>query len=225
MVRFSFTTTTQKLATTATGIDVTGTVTATGTSVFASLDISGDIDVDGTTNLDVVDIDGAVDMASTLKVGSTITINDPVQTTYGLVSKVKSVYLSSTDATYANLTIRKEAATSTDYLQFRDSGNALLARLTYLGGLTTYPAAGGHAVFNEDGADADFRVESATTANAFFVEGSSGNVGIGTSSPASDTANERILQVNAPTTYATLSLSTSRESVAGNNIGKISLMY
>jgi hypothetical protein len=32
-----------KLATTATGIDVTGTVTATGTSVFASLDISGDI--------------------------------------------------------------------------------------------------------------------------------------------------------------------------------------
>ena len=44
------------------------TVTATGTSVFASLDISGDIDVDGTTNLDVVDIDGAVDMASTLNV-------------------------------------------------------------------------------------------------------------------------------------------------------------
>jgi hypothetical protein len=42
-----------KLATTATGINVTGTVTATGTSVFASLDISGDIDVDGTTNLDV----------------------------------------------------------------------------------------------------------------------------------------------------------------------------
>jgi hypothetical protein len=42
-----------KLATTATGIDVTGTVTATGTSVFASLDISGDIDVDGTSNLDI----------------------------------------------------------------------------------------------------------------------------------------------------------------------------
>jgi hypothetical protein len=40
--------------------DVSGTVTATGTSVFASLDISGDIDVDGTTNLDVVDIDGAL---------------------------------------------------------------------------------------------------------------------------------------------------------------------
>jgi hypothetical protein len=62
-----------KLATTATGIDVTGTVTATGTSVFASLDISGDIDVDGTANLDVVDIDGAVDMASTLLVTGVLT--------------------------------------------------------------------------------------------------------------------------------------------------------
>ena len=53
--------------------DVSGTVTATGTSVFASLDISGDIDVDGTTNLDAVDIDGAVDMASTLNVTGAMT--------------------------------------------------------------------------------------------------------------------------------------------------------
>jgi hypothetical protein len=63
-----------RLATSASGIGVTGTVTATGTSVFANLDISGDVDIDGTTNLDVVDIDGAVDMASTLAVGSTIAI-------------------------------------------------------------------------------------------------------------------------------------------------------
>ena len=54
------------------------TVTASGTSVFASLDISGDIDVDGTTNLDVVDIDGAVDMASTLAVGSNVTVTGNV---------------------------------------------------------------------------------------------------------------------------------------------------
>jgi hypothetical protein len=52
------------------------TVTASGTSVFASLDISGDIDVDGTTNLDVVDIDGAVDMASTLTVGSHLSVTN-----------------------------------------------------------------------------------------------------------------------------------------------------
>jgi hypothetical protein len=64
----------EKLATSASGVDITGTVTATGTSVFASLDISGDIDVDGTTNLDVVDIDGAVDMASTLTMSAGGTI-------------------------------------------------------------------------------------------------------------------------------------------------------
>jgi hypothetical protein len=52
-------------------------------------------------------------------------------------------------------------------------------------GAVTTPAAGGHAVFNEGGVDADFRVESDTKTHAFFVEGSSGNVGINNSSPAS----------------------------------------
>jgi hypothetical protein len=50
-------------------LGVGGTVTGTGTSVFASLDISGDIDVDGTTNLDAVDVDGAVQIDNTLSVG------------------------------------------------------------------------------------------------------------------------------------------------------------
>jgi len=43
----------------------------------------------------------------------------------------------------------------------------------------------GAVVINESGADVDFRIESDTNANALFLEGSSGNVGIGTSSPAS----------------------------------------
>jgi len=38
-------------------------------------------------------------------------------------------------------------------------------------------------VINEDSRDMDFRVESDNSANALLVEGSSGNVGIGTSSP------------------------------------------
>jgi hypothetical protein len=42
----------------------------------------------------------------------------------------------------------------------------------------------GGAVFNETGADVDFRVESDTVDHALFVQGSDGNVGIGTSSPA-----------------------------------------
>jgi hypothetical protein len=51
------------------------------------------------------------------------------------------------------------------------------------GGLTTIPAAGGHAVFNEDSADADFRVESDNNAHMLFVDGGANAVGIGTSGP------------------------------------------
>jgi hypothetical protein len=42
----------------------------------------------------------------------------------------------------------------------------------------------GGAVFNEASADVDFRVESDNDANALFVQGSDGYVGIGTSGPA-----------------------------------------
>jgi hypothetical protein len=41
----------------------------------------------------------------------------------------------------------------------------------------------GAAVFNESGADVDFRIESDTNANAFFLQGSDGKIGIGTASP------------------------------------------
>lgn len=42
----------------------------------------------------------------------------------------------------------------------------------------------GAIVFNEDGQDIDFRIESNSITSAFFVEGSSGNVGVGESAPA-----------------------------------------
>lgn len=42
----------------------------------------------------------------------------------------------------------------------------------------------GELVINEAGADVDFRVESDTNANALFVDGATGNMGIGTNSPA-----------------------------------------
>jgi len=41
-------------------------------------------------------------------------------------------------------------------------------------------------VINDDGADIDFRVESDNLAHALFVQGSNGNVGIGTNNPASN---------------------------------------
>ena len=56
--------------------------------------------------------------------------------------------------------------------------------------LTGALSAKGGAVFNEDSADVDFRVESDNDANAFFVEGSSGSIGIGTSSPVASSGGK-----------------------------------
>ena len=53
------------------------------------------------------------------------------------------------------------------------------------GTFTGAVSAKGGAVFNEDSADVDFRVESNTIDDALFVQGSDGFVGIGTQSPSS----------------------------------------
>ena len=62
--------------------------------------------------------------------------------------------------------------------------------LTSVGTLTALNVGGdssldGAVVINETGADKDFRVESDISANALFVQGSDGRVGIGTGSPTS----------------------------------------
>ena len=54
-------------------------------------------------------------------------------------------------------------------------------RIDSTGGLITKPAIGGHAVFNENGIDADFRVESDSLTHALFVEGNTSNVYMGSS--------------------------------------------
>jgi len=62
---------------------------------------------------------------------------------------------------------------------------AMAGTLGVTGDITLSNIAGG-AVFNEAGADVDFRVESDTVDHALFVDGATGNVGIGTSSPDAD---------------------------------------
>ena len=56
-------------------------------------------------------------------------------------------------------------------------------RVGFNGALTTLPITNGHAVFNEGGVDADFRVESDTNTHAFFVDAGNSSVSIGTSTP------------------------------------------
>jgi DUF2075 family protein len=96
-------------------------------------------------------------------------------------------------------------------LEFRttsDGSTALATRLTIgnVGAFTTNPAAGGHAVFNEAGIDADFRVESDGNVNMLFVDGENNKVGIGTSAPARtlsiwDTVNGYNLELQQRSAY------------------------
>jgi hypothetical protein len=73
----------------------------------------------------------------------------------------------------------------------------------------------GAVVINESGADVDFRIESDTNANAFFLEGSSGNVGIGTASPSAS------LQLGSTSKTADSMIYTA----AGNGAYKTGLVY
>ena len=190
-------------------VDVSGTVTATGTSVFASLDISGDIDVDGTTNLDIVDIDGAVDMASTLTVGGLTTI--------ATGGNSAQLVLKSTDED-ANvgprLDLIRDSASPADgdlvgqirFLGDNDAGEQtsygfIRAKLLDVSDGTeegqfdfTLKKAGSDTsririqdselIINDDSIDMDFRVESDGNTHGLFVDAGNNRVGILNSSPA-----------------------------------------
>jgi hypothetical protein len=58
-------------------------------------------------------------------------------------------------------------------------------------------------IFNEGSIDADFRVESDNDANAFFVEGDTGNVAIGTNDPTVQDAGMRMLHIHNSATDGT----------------------
>jgi hypothetical protein len=73
----------------------------------------------------------------------------------------------------------------------------------------------GAVVFNDAGANVDFRVESDTVENALFVEGSSGNVGIGTGTIEANT-NYNTLEIAGKTSSggAVIRLKTGDRSTA-----------
>ena len=63
-------------------INVTGKVTATGTSVFASLDISGDVDVDGTLETDALTIAGtSLNEVINDRIGAVVTAGEGIDVT------------------------------------------------------------------------------------------------------------------------------------------------
>jgi hypothetical protein len=75
--------------------------------------------------------------------------------------------------------IDNQGSGSGGVITFMQAGTERM-RIDSSGGLITNPSAGGHAVFNEGGVDADFRVESDANANALIVDASgSGSIAFG----------------------------------------------
>jgi hypothetical protein len=71
--------------------------------------------------------------------------------------------------------LQSDTANTASTLVARDASGNFSAGTVTADGLVV----NGAAVFNEGGGDNDFRVESDTNTHALFLEGSSGNVGIG----------------------------------------------
>jgi hypothetical protein len=82
-------------------------------------------------------------------------------------------------------------------------------------------ADGTEVVVNKQQQDIDFRVATTAGANGLFVEGSSGNVGIGTSTPSADLTVEKSAVTVSSLTKNTSSgaAAQSQVRVAGNTVG------
>jgi hypothetical protein len=117
--------------------------------------------------------------------------------------------------TATNVTLNTLAATTIDTTNLEvtnvkaKDGTAAITLADSTGAVTVSTAltANGGAVFNENGADVDFRIEGDTDANLIFADASTDRVGIGTNAPASKihaftTTDTIAIQVESSSTNA-----------------------
>jgi hypothetical protein len=177
--------------------EVGGTVT--------SIDVSG-----GTTGLTTsggpVTTSGTITLAGTLAVangGTGSTTAAGALTNFGLTATATE--LNYTDGVTSNIQTQLNAKAPT-------------ASPTFTGTVTADGlVVNGAAVFNEGGGDNDFRVESDTNTHALFLEGSSGSVGIGTSSPTNFGSGYTVLDISG-STAGILNLSFDSQASSGSRI-------
>jgi hypothetical protein len=147
-----------------------------GNAIFNETGADKDFRVESDTNANGLMLD-----ASTSTVGVNRAANSVVALSINSTATNSSTYaLEASNSSSAT----KFHVRSDGHSAFYKTGNALGFVHNTDGGITTTPDAGGHAVFNEGGVDADFRVESNDNANMLFVDGGGNAVGIGTATPA-----------------------------------------
>jgi hypothetical protein len=156
-------------------------------ALFQSIVADGDFviqGIDGASFISALTFDMSAAGAATFN--STVTANSFLQTNsadyqhkFFLANGTTGVgYIYSTGSTFQ---LDTQAAQPMDLLV---NGTSRL-NLGTTGSATFTPAAGGHAVFNEGGIDADFRVESDGNTHMLFVDAGNNRVGVGTSTPDS----------------------------------------
>jgi hypothetical protein len=186
-------------------------------------DITGTLATAAQTNITSVGSLTALDVAGTATINSFLQTNSAdYQHKFFLANGTTGVgYIYSTGSTFQ---LDTQAAQPMDLLV---NGTSRL-NLGTTGSATFTPAAGGHAVFNEGGIDADFRVESDNNANMLFVDGGGDGVGIGTNVAGNSTLEVRSTGVDGTFVNAigfqysgnsneANTISTSVSSTAGNS--------
>ena len=157
-------------------------IDATGNLTFNENGADADFRVESDGNANMLFVDGGnnavgIGMASptqALSIGGGLTVTASAtlpfaigSMTFSYEAPVNRMYIG--DGSGYGLAISKRASsTTTNLLTLSDNGS-----------LQTYPSAGQNAVFNEDGVDSDFRVESDGNANMLWVDASANAVNIG----------------------------------------------
>ena len=194
-----------KLATTSTGIDVTGTVTADGLTVDGNAQINSN--TDGTPALTLKANNNGLTRENTLRFYDDDGAADNGQ-------QVGRIEFYTDDNTNTGVNAYIEVTNNTTgygTMHFGTGTSATLAeRMTLAsGGLLTNQVG---AVFNESGADSDFRVESDSNTHMLFVDAGNNRVGINQSSPNSTldvSGSFRATAMNSSTASGSFSVGSS----------------
>jgi hypothetical protein len=144
---------------------------------------AGNVGIGTSTPATALDVNGTI----TGTTGNITTVNaTTVDTTNIEVTNIKAKD-GTASATIANstgvMTVASSVLTTTDINGGTIDGVTIGGASAGAGTFTSVTGTGlninGAAVFNESGADVDFRIESNTNVNAFFLQGSDGYVGMG----------------------------------------------
>ncbi len=169
-----------KIATTSSGIDITGGFTATDGSTITTADNTVQLTLKST------DADGSIgpkfdltrDSSSPANGDNCGQINFNIDNNAGESTQYGDIFVGATSVTDGSESAHMTFSTM--------KGGSRNSRMKLHSDET---------VFNEDSVDVDFRVESDNEANALFVQGSSGNVGIGTNAPSFGTTSSAGLEI------------------------------